>query len=87
MKSFGVCYWYHYIDVIMSMMASQITGISIVTQPFVQAQIKENIKVLQGIHQWRVNSLHKGPVMQKMFSFDDVIMMSKCHGVGVWSMD
>ena len=28
----------------MSVMASQITGVSIVFQPFVQAQIKENIK-------------------------------------------
>ena len=27
-----------------------------------------------GIHQWQVNSPHKGPVMQKMFPFDDVIM-------------
>ena len=31
-----------------------------------------------GIHQWPVNSLHKGPVMHKMFPFDDVIM---CFGV------
>ena len=34
----------HYIDVIMSAMASQITSITIVTQPFIQEQIKENIK-------------------------------------------
>ena len=34
----------HYSGVIMDPMASQITGISIVTEPFVQAQIKENIR-------------------------------------------
>ena len=39
----------HHSDVIMSVMASQITGISMVGQPFVQAQIKENIKTL---HHW-----------------------------------
>ena len=36
----------HYSDVIMSAIASQITDVSIVVQPFVQAQIKGNIKVL-----------------------------------------
>ena len=35
----------HYSDIIMSDMASKITGIPF-TQPFVQAQIKENIKAL-----------------------------------------
>ena len=34
----------HNSDVIMGTMASQITSLSIVTQPFSQAQIKENIK-------------------------------------------
>ena len=29
----------------------------------------------EGIHQWPVNSPHKGPVTRKMFLFDDVIMM------------
>ena len=28
----------------------------------------------RGIHRWPVNSPHKGPVTQKMFPFDDVIM-------------
>ena len=49
------------------------------TQPFIQAQIKENIKAaslafVRGVHRWPVNSLHKGPVTCKMFSFDDVLM-------------
>ena len=29
---------------------------------------------VRGIHWWPVNSLHKGPEMEKMFPFDDVIM-------------
>ena len=29
---------------------------------------------VRGIHRWLVNSPHKGPVMRKMFPFDDVIM-------------
>ena len=57
------------------------------TQPFIQAQIKENIKAphhclseseslafVLGIHRWPVNSPHKWPVKRKMFPFDDVIM-------------
>ena len=40
------------------------------TQPFVRAQIKENIKAPR----WPVNSPHKGPVTRKMLSFDEVIM-------------
>ena len=49
------------------------------TQPFIQAQIKKNqssssLAFVRGIHRWPVNSPHKGPVMRKMFPFDDVIM-------------
>ena len=29
---------------------------------------------VRGIHQWPVNSPHKGPVTRKLFPFDDVIM-------------
>ena len=39
----------HYNDVIMRAMASQITSLTIVTQPFIQAQMKENIKAP---HHW-----------------------------------
>ena len=42
------------------------------TQPFIQAQMKENIKAPR--HRWPVNSPHKWPVTRKMFPFDDVIM-------------
>ena len=30
---------------------------------------------VRGIHRWPVNSPHKGPVTQKMFPFDDIIMV------------
>ena len=66
----------------MGAMTSLITRVSLFTQPFVQAQIKENIKAprhwpfVRGIHRWPVNSPHKGPVTPKIFPFDDVIMMT-----------
>ena len=64
----------HYSDVIMSTMASQITA-----SAGVQAQIKGSIKApplafARGIHRSPVYSPRKGPVTQKMFPFDDVIM-------------
>ena len=31
--------------------------------------------LFRGIHQWPVNSPHKGPVTQKMFPFDAIIMV------------
>ena len=52
----------------------------LLTQPFIQAQIKEKNKAprpwpLCGeIHWWPMNSPHKWPVTRKMFPFDDVIM-------------
>ena len=71
----------HYSDVIMSAMASQITGVSIVCSTVSSRADHRNIKAvhhwpLRGIHQTQVNSPHKGPVKRKMFPFDDVIMGS-----------
>ena len=69
---------YHYSDVIIDTVASQIASLTIVTQPFIQGQIKENIKAL--CHwllwgdRWPVNSLHKAPVTRKMFPLGEVIM-------------
>ena len=40
-----------------------------------------SLAFVRGIHQWPVNSLHKGPVMRKMSPFDDVIMVSWNGGV------
>ena len=50
------------------------------TQPFIRAQIKENIKAPRHWPLWeeftrgRWIPPHKGPVTSKMFPFDDVIM-------------
>ena len=70
----------HYSDVIMSLMASPITSLTIVYSTIYsdadhrKHQSSASLAFVQGIHQWPVNSLHKGPVARKMFSFDDVIM-------------
>ena len=62
----------------MSAMASQITGVS---DYFLDRlldrrkyQRSASLDFVRGIHQWPVNSQHKGPVTRKPFSFDDVIM-------------
>ena len=68
----------HYSDVIMSVMASQITGVSIVYSTVVsdadqrKHQSSASLAFVRGIHWWPVNSPHKRPVTRKMFSFDDV---------------
>ena len=68
-----IIFW-HYNDVRIGAMASQIISLTIVYSTFIQVQIKENIKALSlafvwGIHRWPVNSPHKWPVTWKMFSF------------------
>ena len=72
--------WEHYNDVIMSTMASPITSLVIV-YPTVYSgtdqrkhQSPASLAFVRRIHQWPVNSPHKGPVTWKMFSFHDVIM-------------
>ena len=75
MTSYGT----HYNDVIMSAMASQITGLTIV-YPSVYSQIQRNYQIpaslafVRGIHRWPVNFPHKEPVIWKMFPFNDVII-------------
>ena len=72
----------HYNDVIMSVMASQITSLTIVYSGVYSGadqrkhQSSTSLAFVRGIHRWPVNSPHKGPVMQKMFTFDDVIMVT-----------
>ena len=49
-------------------------------QTFIEAQIKEtpNFHVtglFEGIHRWPMDSPLKGPMTQRMFPFDDVIML------------
>ena len=70
----------HYSDVIMGMMASQITSLTIVYSTVHSGedqwkhQSSASLTFVRGIHGWPVNSSHKWPVTRKMFPFDDVIM-------------
>ena len=71
-----------YSDVIMSAMASQIIGVSIVCSIVCSGidqrkhQSSASLAFVRGIHRWPVASPHKGPVTRKMFPFDDIIMHS-----------
>ena len=78
---------YHYNDVIMGAMASQITSLSIVYSNVYSVedqrkhQSSASLAFLWGIHRWQMNSLHKWPVTRKMFPFDDAIMIFvNCDG-------
>ena len=83
------CEWGpHYSDIIMSMMASQITGISTVCSTVCSGADQRNLQsstsraFVRGIIQWPVHSPHKGPVMRKMFPFYDVMKFGQhcvCH--------
>ena len=70
----------HYSDVIMSAMASQITGVSIVYWTVFSGSGQRkyrscaSLAFVRGIHPWPVNSPHKEQVTRNMFPFDDVIM-------------
>ena len=72
---------FHYNDVTMRAMASQITSLTIVYSTVYSGadktkyQSSASLACARGIHRWPVNSLHKGPVTRKMFPFDDVIMV------------
>ena len=71
----------HYRDAIMSAMASQITSLTIVYSVVYSGadnrkhQSSSSLAFAQGIRRWPLNSPHKWPVTQKMFPFDDVIML------------
>ena len=75
-------YKYHYSDVIMGAIASQITSITIVYSTIYSSvdqrkhQSSASLAFVQGIHWWPVNFPHKWPVTRKMFPFDDVIIIS-----------
>ena len=78
------CFWqntpHHYDDVIMSLMASQITSLMIVYSTSYSGVVQRKhqssalMAFVRGIHRGPVNSPHKGPVTRKMFPFHDVIM-------------
>ena len=67
--------WYH-----MNVKFLEWVATRLFDQQFVQANNKENIKMclslalVRGIIWWPVVSSHKGPEMQKMFPYHDVIM-------------
>ena len=71
---------YHYIDVIMGAMVSQIISVSSVYSTVCSGgdqrknQSSASLAFVRGIHRRPVNSPHKEPVTRKMFPFDDVIM-------------
>ena len=73
----------HYNDVIMGVMASQITSLTIVYSTVYSCTNQRKyqssvwLAFVERIHRWPVNSLHKGPVTRRMFSFDDIIMKSR----------
>ena len=81
-------YIYHYNDVIMSTMTSQITSLLIVYSTVHSSanqrkhQSSASLAFVRGIHRWPVNSPYKWPVTRKMFPLDDVIMIALC-AVGV----
>ena len=67
---------YHYTDVIMGAMASQITSLTIV-YPIVYSDLdqrKHESSASLAFVRRHVNSPHKWPVTRKTFPFDDVIM-------------
>ena len=73
---------WHYSDVKMGAMASQITSLTIVYSTVYsdadqrKHQSSASLAFVWGIHRGPVNSPHKWPVTQKTFEFDDVIMTS-----------
>ena len=78
---------FHYSDVIMGAMASQITSLasvySIVDSCAYQRkhQSSASLAFVWGIHRWPANSPHKWSVTRKMFPFDDVIMFCLTLGM------
>ena len=82
MISYIVFHIYHYDDVMMGAMASQITTLTIVYSIVYsdadqrKHQSFASLAFVPGIHRGPVNSPHKWPVTRKMFSFHDVIMIN-----------
>ena len=76
---------YHYSDVTMDAIASQITSLTIVYSTVYsdadqrKHQSSASPAFVRGIHREPVNSPHKWPVTRKMFPFDGVIMQNSMH--------
>ena len=75
----------HYDDVIMTMLASQITSLTVVYSIVYSGvdqskhQSSASLAFVQEIHRGPVNFPHKWPVTRKMFPFDDVIMNKRIY--------
>ena len=80
----------HYNDVIMGVMASQITRLTIVYSTVYSGvdqrkhQSSASLAFVRGIHWWPVNSLHKRPVTWQMFPFEDIIMYVQTDVKCIW---
>ena len=76
---------WHYDDVIIGTIASQITCLTSVYSTVYSGayqskhQSSASLAFVWGIHRGPVNSPHKWPVTRKMFPFDDVIMETLTH--------
>ena len=70
----------HYCDIIMGAMASQVTSLMIVYSAVYlgadqrKHQSSASLAFVRGIPWWPVNSLHKWPVMRKMFPLENLIL-------------
>ena len=79
MTKIGAVASFHYNDVIMSLLAPQITSLTIVYLTIYSGpdqrkhQSFASLAFVRGIHRWPVNSPLKWPVTRKMFPFDDVM--------------
>ena len=80
-------------DVIMTTMASQVTGVPIVCSTVCwggwskKHQSSASLAFVRGSHRWPVGSPHKAPVRRKMFPFDDVLMLTwNVHAVYCFAM-
>ena len=82
-----ILFCYHYDDVIMGTIASQITSHTIVYSTVYSGadqskhQSSASLAFVWGIHRGPVNSPHKWPVTRKMFPFADVIMILPAWGL------
>ena len=78
---------YHYNDVIMGAIASQIISLTIVYSTVYsdadqrKYQSSASLAFVRGIHRWPVNSPHKWPVTRKMFPFHDVSWHRLCFAL------
>ena len=84
---------YHYSDVRMGTIASQITSLTIVYSTVYsdadqrKHQSSASLAFVRGIHRGPVESPHKWPVTRKMFPFDDVIMVTVAESAMIIYVD